>query len=235
MKKVKNANLPSIIEILWKIVPIIFAASGVYLQARLDGGLFKTYVFLYYTIISNLGTAIIFALMFIMQIIERCTKKVFISNKIMVVKYMFTASMMLTLIVSLCILAPFKTQAYLFSFRNLSLHIFAPFAAVVDLLFFDKRFNCRIRTAFLGFVIPTVWLTVTLLLSIRGITYSNGTLYPYFFLDYRALGWLTFETGKIGVIWWILIVALIAFVSSLLLTGVKVIINKFRIWKHKIR
>jgi len=229
MKRLKNNNIPSIIEILWKIVPIVFASVGVYLQAKLDGGLFRSYVFLYYTIVSNLGTAIIFALILIMQIKERYTKVVIISNKMMVVKYMFTSSMMLTLIVSLYLLAPFKSHAYLFSFRNLSLHIFAPFASVVDLLFFDKRFNCKIRTAFLGFVIPFIYLAVTLLLSIKGITYSNGTLYPYFFLDYRTLGWLTIESGKIGVIWWILLIAMIAFVSSLLLAVIKVIINKIRI------
>jgi len=228
MKRIYNNNLPSVIEIIWKIFPVVFSVSGVYLQAKLDGGLFKTYVFLYYTIMSNLGTAIIFALMFIMQIKEKHTKRLCISNKFLILKYMFTASMMLTLIVSLCLLAPFKSQEYLFSFRNLSLHIYAPLAAVVDLLFFDKRFKCRIRTAFLGFVIPAVYLTVTLILSIRGITYSNGTLYPYFFLDYRSLGWFTFTSGKIGVIWWILIIAAVAYVSSLLLAVMKVIINKIR-------
>ena len=211
-------------------MPIVFASIGVYLQAKIDGGLFRTYVFLYFTIMSNMGTAIIFAIMLIMQIIERCRKRKLISNKLLTVKYMFTAAMTLTLVVSLCLLAPFKSQAYLFSFRNLSLHIFAPFAAVIDFWVFDKRFKCRLRTSLLGLVIPTIYLAVTLLLSIRGITYSNGTMYPYYFLDYRSLGWLSFTSEKIGVVWWISLIAVIAFVSSLLLTVIKIIINKFREW-----
>lgn len=226
--KNKNIAIPSFIEIFFKIVPVILASVGVYLQAKLDGGLFGTYVFLYYTIMSNLGTVIIFALMFILQIIEKCSNKIIISNKILTLKYMFTASMTLTLIVSLCLLAPFKNHAYLFSFRNLTLHIYAPLAAVIDLLIFDKRFKCRIRTAFLGFVIPAVWLAVTLLISIKGVMYSNGTLYPYFFLDYRSLGWFEFSYSKIGVAWWILLIAVIAYISSLVLCCLKIIANKIQ-------
>ena len=84
----------------------------------------------------------------------------------------------------------------------------------------------------MGFVIPAVYLVVTLLISIKGITYSNGSNFPYYFLDYRTLGWTTFENGKIGVLWWILLIAGIVFVISFLLTTLKVIINEIRKKRH---
>ncbi len=223
---------PSIISILWKLVVIVFAAIGVYLQAKLDGGLFKTYVFLYFTILSNMGIAIISALLLMLGICERIMKKKLIPHWLLTVRFMFVTAMFVTLVVSLALLAPFKSQAYLFSLRNLSVHIFAPIAAVVDFLVFDKSFRCRLRTCFWGFVLPAFYLAVTLLISIKGITYSNGSNFPYYFLDYRTLGWTTFENGQIGVLWWILLIAGIIFVISFLLTILKVLINKLRHKRH---
>lgn len=228
MERVNTYSKPSVISLLWKLVVMTFAVIGVYLQAKLDGGLFSTNVYLYFTILSNMGTAALCLVCFVMGIAERCVKRPLIPRGLYALKYMFTIAMTITLVVSLCLLAPFKSQAYLFSLRNLSVHIFAPFGAVVDFLAFDKRFRCRMRTCFAGFVVPAVYLAVTLLLSIKGISYSNGTNFPYYFLDYRTLGWLNFETGKIGVVWWIALIAIITLVVSLLLTSVKIVVDKCR-------
>lgn len=223
---------PSVISLLWKLVAIVFASIGVYLQAKLDGGLFRTYVFLYFTIFSNMGIAIISGLFVLLGVLERATRRRFTPHWLLSLRFMFVTAMSVTLVVSLVLLAPFKSQTYLFSLRNLSVHIFAPLAAVIDFLIFDKSFRCRIRTCFLGFVLPAIYLAVTLLISIKGITYSNGSNFPYYFLDYHTLGWTTFEDGKMGVLWWVLLVAGIVFVISLLLTTIKVIINKIRNKRH---
>lgn len=222
----KHKILPSIFEILWKPILIVFSVIGVYLQARDDGGLIRTHTYLYFTIISNMGTAAVFLLFFVMELLERIKGKTFISQRLFTLKFMFTAAMAVTLTVSSCLLAPMKDNAYLFSMKNLSLHIFAPLAAVIDFLVFDKRFKCRKRTAFWGFVLPLIYLTVTLLLSIKGISYSNGTNYPYYFLDYRQLGWFSLFDGHIGVFWWMMIVAVITLIVSLLLVMIKSAIGK---------
>lgn len=230
MKKIdihiQKSQLPSIIEILWKLILIIFASMGVYLQARDDGGLFSNHTFLYFTIISNMGTAIVFFIFFIVDVFERLKKDTFILKKLFTVKYIFTTAMTVTLIVSACFLAPFKDSTYLFSMKNLSLHIFAPLITVIDFLMFDRQFVCKWKTIFLGFVLPILYLTVTLLLSIKGISYSNGTNYPYYFLDYNSLGWLTFGNGQLGVLWWILIISVIVFITSFLLIALKKFILK---------
>ncbi|MBE7032098.1 MAG: hypothetical protein E7401_03945 [Ruminococcaceae bacterium] len=223
---------PSVISLLWKLVVIVFASIGVYLQAKLDGGLFKTYVFLYFTIFSNMGIAIISGLLVVLGIFEKVTRRRLTPHWLLVLRFMFVTAMTVTLVVSLALLAPFKSQAYLFSLRNLSVHIFAPLAAVIDFIVFDKQFKCRMWSCCLGFVIPAAYLVVTLLISIKGITYSNGSNFPYYFLDYRTLGWTTFEDGKIGVLWWILLIGGIVFVISFLLTAIKVIINKLRNKRH---
>lgn len=218
--------MPSIPEILWKVILIVFASVGVYLQARDDGGLFRNHTYLYFTVISNMGTALVFLIFFVMETAEHFKKKYYIPYSLFVIKYMFTVAMTITLVVSSCLLAPFKDQAYLLSMKNLSLHIFAPLVTVIDFLVFDKRFKCRKRTCFCGFVLPLLYLAVTLLLSIKGISYSNGTNYPYYFLDYRSLGWFNCSNGLIGVMWWLLLIAVITMIVSFALIGIKIVTRK---------
>ena len=58
-----------IFELLLKIATIIFAFWGVCLQARDDGGFIRSNTYLYFTIISNLETVIIFSVF-----VENCGK-----------------------------------------------------------------------------------------------------------------------------------------------------------------
>lgn len=226
IKQTIQSALPSVPEILFKLLLIIFSSAGVYLQARDDGGLFRNHTFLYFTIISNMGTGIVFFIFFIAETLERIKKKTCIAQQLFTLKYIFTTAMAVTLVVSSCLLAPFKDNTYLFSMKNLSLHIFAPLITVIDFLLFDKRFLCKKKCVLLGFVLPILYLSVTLLLSIKGISYSNGTNYPYYFLDYRSLGWVTFGTGQLGVLWWIIIISVIVFIISTLLTALKKLISR---------
>ena len=228
MSVISTRKRPSIFEILWKIAVIFFASAGVYLQAKLDGGLFKTYIFLYFTILSNMGTAIVFFLLLLCKIAELIRGRGRRHRVLSRIKYIFTMAMALTLIVSLCLLAPFKSQAYLFSFRNLCVHIFAPLGATLDFLIFDKDIRYRLRTSLQSLILPALYLAVTLLISIKGITYSNGENFPYYFLNYRNLGWITLPPDGFGVLWWIVVIGVISLVSAFLITAVKVIIQKCR-------
>ncbi len=210
-----------VFELIWKIATIVFACVGVYLQARDDGGLFRHNTYLYFTVISNSGTAIIFTIFAILRIAEGIKGKQIIPKSLFTLKFMFTAAMTLTLTVAAILLAPFKDNAYLFSMKNLSLHIIAPLLMALDFLMFDRRFKYKWKTAFLGFVLPLLYLIITLLISIKGITYSNGTNFPYYFLDYRTLGWFRLSGGMPGVAWWILIVGAMTLVVSFLLVLLK--------------
>ena len=173
-----------------------------------------------------MGTAIVFFAFLICRISERIRGRRRRHRGLYRLKYIFTMAMALTLVVSLCLLAPFKSQAYLFSFRNLCVHIFAPLGATLDFLMFDKDFRCRLRTSLQSLFMPALYLAVTLLISIKGITYSNGENFPYFFLNYRNLGWFTLPPDGFGVLWWIIVVGLIALVVAFLITAIKVIIQK---------
>ena len=188
----------SILEILIKPVLIIFSVIGVALQVKVDGGFFGTNVYLYFTILSNTLIAATFFAFLVLEIIECIIGKNIIPQWLFTVKYMITSAMFLTLLVSAALLMPFKNQAYLFSMKNLCQHIFAPFIALLDFIMFDRNFKCTGKAFALSFVFPLLYLVVTLALSLKPITYSNGSNFPYYFLDYRTNGWLTVPPNGLG-------------------------------------
>ena len=116
---------------------------------------------------------------------------------------------------------------YLFSMKNLSLHIIAPILAMIDFLMIDRGFEYKWKMTFLGFILPLLYLAMTLLISIKGVTYSNGTNFPYYFLNYREYGWFNLQ-GMPGVAWWILIVAVMAFAVTYLLLAFKRTVMKIQ-------
>ena len=218
----------TVIEILFKPLLIFFSVTGIVLQVRLDGGFFSTNVYLYFTILSNALTAIVFFVFFWLDIIERIAGKHIIPHWMLTLKYMMTSAMFLTLFVSAVLLMPFKDQTYLFSMKNLCQHIFAPLIALLDFLIFDRDFKIGKWTFALSFVFPLIYLTMTFLLSINPIRYSNGSNFPYYFLDYRTHGWWALPPNGLGVFWWLIIVAVMLSISTAVLLGIKKLISKFR-------
>ena len=126
-----------IFELLLKIATIIFAFWGVCLQARDDGGFIRSNTYLYFTIISNLETVIIFSVFVVLRIVENIKGKQIIPKPLFMLKFMITAAMTITLTVAALLLAPLKDNVYLFSMKNLSLHIIAPILAMMDFLMID--------------------------------------------------------------------------------------------------
>lgn len=217
-----------IFELLLKIATIIFAFWGVCLQARDDGGFIRSNTYLYFTIISNLETVIIFSVFVVLRIAENIKGKQIIPKPLFMLKFMITAPMTITLTVAALLLAPLKDNVYLFSMKNLSLHIIAPILAMIDFLMIDRGFEYKWKMTFLGFILPLLYLAMTLLISVKGITYSNGTNFPYYFLNYRELGWFNLNGGMPGVAWWILIVAVMAFAVMYLLLAFKRAVMKIQ-------
>lgn len=210
------------IEFLLKIAAFVAAFSGVYLQARIDGGFFKPKIYLYFTILSNTGIAGILFFVILLRIAELLTKRQIVPQWVFTLKYMVTAALFTTLVVAFAILAPaIKNIHYIFSLKNICAHLLAPLLATIDFVVFDKRFIIKKCSVLQSLFLPGAFTIITLLLSIKGVYYTNGTYYPYFFFNYRKLGWFTLSPHKLGTAWWFLIVAGITMVSSYILLKIK--------------
>lgn len=84
---------------------------------------------------------------------------------------------------------------------NLTKHILSPLLFVLDFFIFDERHNLRVIDIFLSLTLPLFYAAVIVM---RGIMLSSdykGTIYPYFFLNYK-------EVGEIGLIKWLVILTI---------------------------
>lgn len=220
----KNPTNPFVTIIEFALKLAIFAASfcGVYLQAVIDGGFWKPKIYLYFTIISNTGIAIIVLSMLLMRIIELTCKRQIIPPWFYTLKYLFTSALFTTLVVAFAILAPaIKNMSYIFTPKNVLAHLLTPLLATLDFLIFDQGYVMKKHSVLQSLLLPGLFSLVTLLLSIKGVYYTNGTYYPYFFFDYKSLGWFTLSFHRLGTAWWLIIIAGITMFSAWVLLKMK--------------
>ncbi len=173
--------------------------------------------FLYYTNISNI---LVLALAIVMLVKEirawRAGTQPAYSKGLNVLQFILAAGIMLTFTGFTLLLAPLMPASYLLSLDNLLVHILVPLLACIDFVLFYQGRAKDLRLRY-GLILPFSYLLLFLLLAAVGYRFHSGVA-PYFFLDYEQNGWLTAGDGKLGVVWWSLILlALQLFLSRLLL------------------
>lgn len=211
-----------IIELVLKLAVLATSFSGVYLQAIIDGGFFKPKIYLYFTILSNTAIAVIVLVMLPVRVMEILTKQKIVPQWFYTLKYIVTSALFTTLVVAFAILAPAVHNIhYVLSLKNVLAHLLTPLLATMDFLIFDKEYMIKKYSVFQSLILPGAFALITLLLSIKGVYYTNGTYYPYFFFDYRSLGWFTLSLHRLGTAWWFLIIAGITMFSAWLLLKLK--------------
>ncbi len=211
-----------ILEFLLKTALLAASFGGVYLQAVIDGGFFKPKIYLYFTILSNTGIAVITLLLLPLRTAELLLDQPSVPQWLYTLKYMFTAALFTTLLVAFAILAPaIRNLSYILSPKNVLAHLLTPLLAAADFLVFDHGYARTKYSVPQSLILPGLYAALTLIFSIDGVYYTNGTYYPYFFFDYRTLGWFTLSPHKLGTAWWLGFIALLTAISSWLLLKLK--------------
>jgi len=167
---------------------------------------------LYFTTQSNIWIAAICLVFLIIDIKAKGKRE--ISNWLYIIKFMFTVAIMLTFIVFAVLLTPLQERNYLLSVTNICLHNITPIFGIADFIVCDYGFLSKKRYVLLGTILPLIYCIVTLLLSFSGVTYgedSSGAtrIVPYFFLDYKKLGWFSISDNGYGVLIWVLIITVL--------------------------
>lgn len=191
-------------EIVFKVLIILSAFIGVILQmfaSKVDfmGG---TSMILYFTIQSNLAIAIIA----IINLIYLYKKKE-VSERFYLIKYSATISILLTFMVFNLLLAPSIHPGYLLTPSNIMVHTLTAVFAVIDYLVSDKKINFKNQSSY-GLIGPLAYLGFAYLMYFLGIKFS-GADFPYFFLDFNQLGWLSLSNGLGIIYWWIIILGIV--------------------------
>lgn len=178
------------------ILGIIFTALS---STFMGGGS----VFFFFTVQSNIFIIAMALIFLINEIVLLITKKSFINQTLLFIKYVATVAITVTFLVFFTMLAPLMGVDYLLSFNNFSLHAIVPILAIIDFIIFDTNINLTYPNSLLATISPISYVIFVYVGAIFKLQYGENLYYPYFFLDFETNGFL-FEKG-FGIIPWILI------------------------------
>ncbi|SCN22838.1 hypothetical protein N3C_0984 [Clostridium sp. N3C] len=214
------------IGLILKIATILSCSLGLIFQVVEWQSVFigPNSTLLYFTTQSNIWIA---AICLVFLIIDLKTKgKRQISNRLYIIKFMFTVAIMLTFIVFAVLLTPQQEMSYILSVTNICLHNLTPIFAIADFIMCDYGYLSTKKHILFGTILPLIYCIVTLILSFNGVTYGDNRIVPYFFLDYKKLGWLSISDYGIGVLYWVIIITFMVLAMGAGLLAVKNIRGK---------
>jgi hypothetical protein len=109
-----------------------------------------------------------------------------------------SVDLLLTLAVFWVLLAPsmfsMDGDSYLWSFRNLSVHLFAPIFCVVDYILFSDSRSLKYQDAYYVVIFPLIYLLFSIFAGLSGYVYRQSAddggpvRFPYFFFDFDRIG-----------------------------------------------
>lgn len=153
--------------------------------------------FMYYTVLSNVLAIVMFSILIISTIrrsrtLGRFGKTGYYSRLEMIC----VVDLMLTMLVYWTMLAPgsfsMNSDYNLWSFDNLTLHLFTPLLCLLDYILFTDSGHLRYADSYGILVFPLCYVALTSFAGTRGYVYrvaEDGPVhFPYFFLDFERNG-----------------------------------------------
>ena len=169
-------------SIIYKIVIIIIGAFAVLHGFFYDNFKFDIETAYYFTYQSNI-LVIVYFILDIFSIIKK--KETFYPR----FKGAVTMSITVTFLVYHFLLSPtadkYEGLAYI---RNLIVHYIVPIMTIFDYIIFDKKGIYKIIDPLLWLIIPFVYFAFILIRARIGSPFSDGSYYPYFFVDIDKYG-----------------------------------------------
>lgn len=193
----------SILSIALKLGIIASCCTGLFQHDLGVSGGFMRSIFKAFTMQSNIWVAAICFVFLIYELFARAKGP--LPDWLYVLKFMFTTSVLLTWIVFAVLLTPFMNAAYLLSTSNLCLHNLTPVLALLDFINFDTGYTPRRKPLWSATIMPLLYT----LFFFTAYEITGEPPVPYFFLDYKTLGWFSVGAGGLGVAYWIVILLLV--------------------------
>lgn len=188
---------------------LIFGVLGLYFTVLDKNGFMNADAFLYYTVQSNIFVMLIAVLALVFEI--RRLKGREIGPAVYLWRLIGAVAITLTFLVFTFMLIPSIVSKgdgdYLFSPGNLCVHNLVPIMAILDWCLCGSMRDIKQGRIYLSLLPALFYCIFALIRSSMGLT-IGGNHVPYFFLDYKLYGWLGFGKPGLGVVWWILIIAL---------------------------
>jgi len=184
---------------------------------------------LYFTLQSNILNIVVMAIFLADEILRHYGKSSLANPTLRTIKFVSLTSVMLTLIVFGFILTPVLPLIYVFSVTSITLHFIAPLLSLADYWVFDRGQATSISEIWYALVPPLGYFVFVLLATFIGLEFSSENPFvPYFFMDYRTLGWFRIDDNGIGVAYWGLFISLIVGALGWILCKIKQPKTKFK-------
>ena len=187
-----------------KAIVVISALLGTFLSAYAGRGSFMggTRVFMYFTIQSNIGIAVICGIGF--YLIKNQKE---VSRLWYLIKFVGTVAITLTGVVFCFVLAPTLGE-HAWNIQNILTHVVVPIVAVIDFFLISSTSNYKKKDVVYVTIPPIAYAIYAGIGFVNGWEFAEGINYPYFFLNWNspagAFGF-TNELPFMGCAWWILV------------------------------
>lgn len=160
----------------------------------------------FYTLQSNLWVFILELVLLVLTIIEDVKQVSIIKEKMIVLKFVMTVAILVTFIVYWSMLAPYVAQKNVLALSNVILHAISPILMLIDFLVFDREYTFKKNNVYLT-IIPLLYYLIFAMVraEISDTVFTQGSRYPYWFIDIDTFGWLGNINGP-GVIYWAILV-----------------------------
>lgn len=201
-------NLKRVI-ILYRIIFVFFCGLGLILSLTSkskDEFMGNGTALNFYTLQSNLWVFILELVLLVLTIIEDVKQVSIIKEKMVVLKFVMTVAILVTFIVYWSMLAPYVAQKNVLALSNVILHAISPILMLVDFLVFDREYTFKKNNVYLTIIPPLYYLIFAMVRAeISDTVFTQGSRYPYWFIDIDTFGWLGNINGP-GVIYWAILV-----------------------------
>ncbi len=201
-----------VISLVIKSLAVILMVLGVILNIFNSGDFMAgSKSLLYFTIQSNILASLISIISIVFDIQKFRGKEVVESSVFNYFKLVATTGVTLTLIVFWAILASLMPGEYLYSIPNLTLHTFGPMLVILDYVLFTFDFKPNKKMIMIVWSFPLFYFIFVMILSLFNVSFGYEMSVPYFFLDYKNLGWFKITNSGIGVFYWVIIILFLVY------------------------
>lgn len=175
-------NMKNNFSVIYKIIIVIIGSFAVTLGFFPNNFKFDIETAYYFTYQSN----ILVIIYFIMDIVNIFNKKETFYPRL---KGAVTMSITVTFLVYHFLLSPTSGELKGLDYiRNLLVHYIVPIMTIIDYIIFDIKGFYKIIDPLLWLLIPFIYFTFILIRAKIGKPFSDGSYYPYFFVDIDKYG-----------------------------------------------
>lgn len=171
---------------IYKICIIVVCFVGLLMNSGIIGGTFAPYVFLYYTILSNLFCLIFYIISAIFTMVNiKNTGKYGVLKFAPHFKGGVVMAMVLTMLFYFFILSSgsFENVSFSAVFSNIIVHLIVPIMVIVDWVLFDRKGRFTGSDPIIWTVVPFMYYALVLVAAQLQVQYYGGANYPYYFID----------------------------------------------------